>query len=99
MAGGGAQGVLAFGGVGPGGALNDTWVWDGTNWVAQSPATAPPVRYNTMLVYDASDAAFRLFGGNGGGGLSPLRSQPESGPVSQFRTNCLSKLGCTTPSW
>ena len=31
--------------------------------------------------------------------LAPLRSQPESGPVSQLRTNCLSKLFWTTPSW
>src|SRR5882762_7145867 len=49
-------------------------------------------------MYRARVAA-AMSGGKGGGGLSPPRSQPESGPVSQLRTNCLSKLGCTTPSW
>ena len=33
----------------------------------------------------------------GGGGSSPLRSQPDSAEVSQSRTNCLSKEGWARP--
>ena len=36
--------VVLFGGsstIGSSGALNDTWVWDGKNWVQKSPATVP----------------------------------------------------------
>ena len=25
-------------------ALNDTWVWDGTNWTQKFPQTIPPAR-------------------------------------------------------
>jgi hypothetical protein len=35
--------------------------------------------------------------GSGGGGCSLPRSQPDSGPVSQSRTNCLSYDGCARP--
>ena len=41
--------------------------------------------------------ASTISAGSGGGGVSDARSQPDSGPVSQLRTNCLSKLGCTLP--
>ncbi len=45
-----------------------------------------------------SRVASTISAGSGGGGVSDARSQPDSGPVSQLRTNCLSKLGCTFPA-
>jgi hypothetical protein len=33
--------VVLFGGYDGSGYLNDTWVWDGTNWVQKFPATVP----------------------------------------------------------
>jgi hypothetical protein len=57
--------VVLFGGQPSisGGALNDTWVWDGTNWTQMSPANSPPARYGHTLVYDAQRGQMVLFGG------------------------------------
>jgi Galactose oxidase, central domain len=63
--------IVLFGGIsGPAGsnnstsvALSDTWVWDGVNWIQQSPATSPPARYLHTLGYDSHDGRAVLFGG------------------------------------
>ncbi|MCA8967768.1 MAG: peptidase S8, partial [Planctomycetes bacterium] len=47
--------VVLFGGrdVGPsGGASDDTWEWDGTNWTERFPATRPDARGWYGLTYD-----------------------------------------------
>ncbi len=42
----GSKGILLFGGQsGSGVPLNDTWFFDGTNWIELSPANSPPPRY------------------------------------------------------
>src|ERR1039458_9332050 len=47
--------VILFGGAASGGGFyNDTWAWDGNNWVQKSPATAPPGREQHELAYDSS---------------------------------------------
>jgi hypothetical protein len=54
MAYGGAQGmVILFGGFAGSwpDSLDDTWIWDGTNWAQYSPATVPPNRYNAGMTY------------------------------------------------
>jgi hypothetical protein len=43
--------------------LNDTWVWDGTNWTSLSPANSPPARSYASMVYDAVHGRVLLFGG------------------------------------
>jgi pyruvate/2-oxoacid:ferredoxin oxidoreductase beta subunit len=49
--------VVLFGGLGSSGRLNDTWVWDGTNWVQKFPGNAPPARYGHAMAYDAARGA------------------------------------------
>ena len=56
------QGVLLFGGSGSG-LLNDTWIWDGSNWTLQSPAARPDARYSHSMVYDSAHKQIVLFGG------------------------------------
>jgi uncharacterized protein (TIGR03437 family) len=46
--------------------LNDTWVWDGSNWTQQSPQTSPPVREQHAMAYDSAHDQTVLFGGFGG---------------------------------
>jgi hypothetical protein len=57
--------VVLFGGYGNGGPpqLNETWVWDGTNWTQKSPASSPPPRYGHAMAYDAARGQVVLFGG------------------------------------
>ena len=42
---------------------NDTWEYDGTNWVQLFPANAPPARYGHTLIYDSIRKRAVLFGG------------------------------------
>jgi uncharacterized protein (TIGR03437 family) len=44
-------------------ALNDTWVWDGTNWTQKSPANSPPARFQHAMAYDSKRGQAVLFGG------------------------------------
>jgi len=61
--------VLLFGGqnssVSPTITYNDTWLWDGANWVQQFPATSPSPRSNPFpaMVHDRSTHTVVLFGG------------------------------------
>jgi hypothetical protein len=62
----GARGVtVLFGGyVGNTGAVNDTWEWDGTDWIELSPATLPSVRGGHALAYDGARGVTVLTGGH-----------------------------------
>jgi hypothetical protein len=62
------QEVVLFGGQGVGGALGDTWVWNGATWTQRFPATSPPSRSNHAMAYDSVRQRVVLFGGAGGGG-------------------------------
>jgi hypothetical protein len=44
-------------------ALNDTWIWDGTNWTQMHPATSPPAREQGAMIYDPVHSKVVLFGG------------------------------------
>lgn len=58
--------VVMFGGTGNnGGELNDTWVWDGSNWTQASPQTSPPLRDISAMAYDSAHQQVVLFGGQG----------------------------------
>ena len=46
-------------------SLNDTWVWDGSNWTQKSPQTSPPVRSQHAMAYDSTHGQVVLFGGAG----------------------------------
>lgn len=48
--------------------LNDTWVWDGSDWTQRSPSNRPSGRSGAM-VYDVMRGEVLLFGGNDGSRL------------------------------
>jgi uncharacterized protein (TIGR03437 family) len=74
--------VVVFGGVGASGFgdqctsqnLNDTWVWDGTNWSEVSPKTSPAVLNSFALAFDAAHGQTVLFGGVGAGGVFDMNN-------------------------
>ena len=62
--------LVLFGGAPQGGSglLPDTWVWDGTTWTEQHPATSPSGREYAPMAYDAATGNLVLFGGAGAPG-------------------------------
>jgi hypothetical protein len=59
--------TILFGGRSLGSAtgsmLDDTWVWDGVNWMQKAPAMHPSGRIEHALAFDASHAEVLLFAG------------------------------------
>lgn len=47
--------------------LNDTWVWDGSNWTRKSPQNSPTPRKGHRMVYDSARGQIVLFGGRAPG--------------------------------
>jgi hypothetical protein len=60
--------IVLFGGRSvPGNALlDDTWEWDGSQWLVRQPGAAPPARYEHRLAFDAARGRTVLFGGRTG---------------------------------
>jgi len=61
--------VLLFGGLvlgSPGDLMghpvSDTWIWDGSNWIDQSPIQRPPARFSAALAYSVTGDIV-MFGG------------------------------------
>ena len=48
--------------------VDDTWEYDGTNWVSVAPAARPAARGGYSMTYDPVRSRTVLFGGAGGGG-------------------------------
>lgn len=74
-------------------ALNDTWEWNGTNWVQAAPAVSPPARRGHVMGHDASRNRTVVFGG----------SVPLGGPTLQDTwewngTNWLQVNGTPVPA-
>ena len=44
-------------------ALNDTWEWDGSDWLQRHPAVSPPARLDSAMAYDPERGTTVLFGG------------------------------------
>lgn len=57
-------------------SLQDTWIWDGANWVEQHPANSPLARGGALMVYDAARQGVLLFGG--------IRMEGEGGRETHF---------------
>jgi hypothetical protein len=58
--------VVLFGGFDPVTGtkdFGDTWVWDGSTWTKQAPATSPSARYLASMAYDAATGNVVLSGG------------------------------------
>ena len=61
--------VVVFGGAQGSSALtplDDTWVWNGSDWLQEHPATSPPALFGASMAYDPATADIVLFGGTGG---------------------------------
>lgn len=58
--------IVLFGGTGASGDLNDTWLWNGTDWVQPSLATSPPPMAWARMVYDSFNRRNVLVGYSSG---------------------------------
>ena len=97
---GARQQTVMFGGSRTSGSewepyVAETWVWDGTTWTEQFPATAPPPRRDHALAYDVARGRVVLFGGDVDGTLGndtweydgitwTQRSTAQSPPARQY---------------
>jgi sugar lactone lactonase YvrE len=58
---------VTFGGFNNSGLfLNDTWVWSGSGWLQQHPASSPAARFGVRMAYDTTAVQLLLFGGANG---------------------------------
>jgi hypothetical protein len=48
---------------------NDTWEWDGDNWIKLEPTLSPHPRYGHAMAYDEKRGVIVMFGGQGEYGL------------------------------
>ena len=55
--------IVLFGGFGAPAPVNDTWVWDGADWIQKFPKTSPPARAHPAMAYDPVHGQVLLFGG------------------------------------
>jgi pimeloyl-ACP methyl ester carboxylesterase len=79
--------VVLFGGLDINNVLlNDTWVWDGTDWTQKSPANSPTPRAQHEMAYDALRGQVVLFGGWDGSGTPNDTWVWESGSASPTGT-------------
>ena len=71
--------TVLFGGQGAGGIqqglipyLNDTWLWNGSNWTAATPQVVPTARAAHAMAYASGLGQLVMFGGviNGNVGLA-----------------------------
>lgn len=56
--------VLIFGGNNFGGALADTWTFNGSRWLLRTPATSPSARARTAMATDTTRGVTVLFDGD-----------------------------------
>lgn len=57
--------IVLFGGreANTSAALNETWEYDGDEWIKRSPATSPPARFAMSMAYDSTRHRIVMFGG------------------------------------
>jgi hypothetical protein len=99
----GRQRVVLFGGWAGGSTrFADTWEWDGTSWIQQSPATSPSARSFHAMAYDFGRQRVVLFGGSGSNRLSDTwewngsnwtQSLPTTNPDARFSPAMAYDLG------
>ena len=59
-------------------AYNDTWIWDGQAWTAQTPSSAPSPRYGMQMAWDAARQHIVLIAGEIANEGIPLASLHDS---------------------
>jgi hypothetical protein len=57
------QRVVLFGGYGPFGESNDTWLWNGSNWTQAASAQNPAPRTGHAMAFDQARGVVVMFGG------------------------------------
>jgi hypothetical protein len=90
------QRVVLFGGLDTATSsppMNDTWEWDGADWVQVNTLTAPPGRTSFAMAFDSNRGKVVLFGGDGGFSVGPLGDTWEYDGVSWSQVST-----ATTPS-
>ncbi len=60
--------LVVFGGGRGSVIMNETWEYDGVDWVRQSPPQSPPVRVAHAMAFDPGRGRVVLFGGSPDGG-------------------------------
>jgi hypothetical protein len=76
--------------------LNDTWLWNGTNWTQDTTAVSPTARViENGMVYDTASAQMVLFGGYNNNDLGDTW---EFGPPGNFGNVNVCTAGATTPA-
>lgn len=48
--------------------VNDTWIWDGSDWTQAATTAAPAARWGAGMTYDPRSGDLVLYGGNNGQG-------------------------------
>jgi hypothetical protein len=56
--------LVMFGGMGATGDLDDTWVWNGSEWLKEHPQHSPSARAGASMSADPSTGQLILFGGS-----------------------------------
>jgi len=74
-------------------AMNDTWLWNGSDWIQQQPGNAPSPRSDAAMVFDRASSELILFGGTHGvplndtwawNGKNWTKLNPSVSPVSRY---------------
>lgn len=80
--------IVLFGGMGYNSRLtNDTWEYDGTDWVQQFPNNSPSPRFVFSMVYDVALQKTILFGGGGSSNLNDTWEYDGINWAQKFPTN------------
>jgi hypothetical protein len=86
---------VLFGGYGTNGAntsFNDTWEWNGLDWVQRTPATVPPARTYHAMAYDFSRGRVVMFGGVTASGMTNAETWEFDGVNWALRSSAQSPL-------
>jgi len=58
-----SRSIILFGGTHAAGALADTWVWTGIEWLHTQPPVSPPARSGHAMTFQPATSEVLLFGG------------------------------------
>ena len=87
------QRVVLFGGN-SGGDRNDTWEWDGIDWVQRDADNPPSPRVYSAMAYDRGRERLVVFGGDGVSGMLNDVWEMRQSDVARYNT-----FGAGCPGW
>ena len=80
------------------GFLNDTWVWNGSGWTHETPASSPSVRAFASMAYDPANGGLILFGGQSATGNCTAGTAVNDSGTWLWQNNTWTRLLTTGPS-